>query len=107
MGFLYNLRYCLRMLTNTEIAAAAIVVPGWVGMDPKIGSAGREDRPDGRSSTQTGRKPSRYWDAAVPVADSSASLAANAMSPSPSISAGSVISGSSRASVQCGDGGAA
>lgn len=36
---------------------------------------------------------SRYWDVAVPLADSSRLAAANEMSPSPSISVGSVISG--------------
>ena len=86
MGFPNNLRYRLRMFTNIEIAVAASVLPKWVEMVPEIGSAGRR-------STQTGRKPSRYWDAAVPLADRSGSAAANEISASHSISAGSVISG--------------
>lgn len=39
MGFLHNLRYRLRMLTSSEIAVGAKMLPGWVGMGPKIGSA--------------------------------------------------------------------
>ena len=93
MGFLNNLLYCLWILTNTEISAGAMVLPGWVGMGPKIGSAGR-------SSIRAGRHPSRYWDAAVPLADSSRLAAANEMSPSPSISGGSAISGQMARHVQ-------
>lgn len=93
MGFLNNLLYCWWILTNTEISAGAMVLPGLVGMGPKIGSTGREDRSDGRSSIRAGRYPSRYWDAAVPLADSSGSAAAMDIPSSPSISAGSVISG--------------
>lgn len=79
MGFRNHLFYCLWMLTNTEIAARG---DGAV----RIGSAG------GRS-IRTGRVPSRYWDSAVPLADSLGSAAAMDMPSSPSISAGSVISG--------------
>ena len=64
MGFLNNLLYCLWIFSNTHIAASPMVLPGLVGMGPEIGSAG------GRS-IRTGWKPSRYWDAAVPLADSS------------------------------------
>ena len=39
MGFYNNLRYRLRMLTNTEIAAAGMGVPGLFGMGPMIGSS--------------------------------------------------------------------
>ena len=86
MGFLHNLRYRLRMLTSSEIAVGAKMLPGWVGMVPEIGWAGRR-------SIRTGWTLSRYWDAVVPLADSSRLAAANEMSPSPSISGGSVISG--------------
>ena len=36
MGFSNHLLYCLWILTNTQIAAAASVLPGWVGMERKI-----------------------------------------------------------------------
>lgn len=50
------------------------------------------DRSDGRSSIGAGWMPSRYWDAAVPFADNLRPKAARDLSPSPSISTGSVIS---------------
>lgn len=93
MGFRNNLRHCLRMLTITEIAVAQMVLPGWVGMRPKIGSVDCKDRSDGRNSIGAEWKPSRYWDAVVPISDSLRSTAAKSILPSPSISAGSVISG--------------
>lgn len=61
------------------------------GADDRFG--GSNKRFDCRKSTQTGRKPSRYRDAVVPLADRSGSSAAKDKLPSPSISAASVISG--------------
>lgn len=71
-------------------------VEGTVEWSVMVGPGSRDstqlDRSDGRSSLGAGWKPSRYWDAAVPLADNSRPGAANEMSPSPSVSASSVTS---------------
>ena len=58
MGFSNHLLYCLWILTNTQIAAAAMVLPGWVGMGLKIDTMAGFRFKEGGCCPDIGTRPS-------------------------------------------------